>query len=443
MIAIENATIQTFSKAGLLTNAAMLIKDGFITKIGSTGEIKVPAGTPAIDASGCLVMPGLINAHTHLYSSLARGMPAPRKTPRNFSEILRNIWWRLDKALDEESIRYSALVGAMDALRCGATTIFDHHASPNCIDGSLDIIAEVLDEIGIRGCLCYEVSDHDGRERALQGIHENERFISRTLEEQSHLLQAKFGLHASFTIGVKTLEKCTESLEAQPVGFHSHFAEDEIDEKDSIKQYGMRVAERFNGTNILRPGSIVAHGVYLTDREKIILRDSGAFLVHNPQSNMNNAVGVAAIPEMLDRGIPVGLGTDGYSPNLFEEMRALSAVHKLNAGDPRAMGFNAIKRIVFENNRQLAEETFGAKIGVLEPGAVADIILLRYDPPTPMSDENFFGHLLFGICPNPVVDTVIVNGKIVIQHGKFVSLDSKEIMVKAREVANKLWQRMK
>ena len=441
MIAIENATIQTFGKVGLLTNAVMLIDGGFITKIGSAEEVKVPAGTPTIDASGCLVMPGLINAHTHLYSSLARGMPAPDKAPRNFGEILQRVWWRLDKALDEESIRYSALIGALDSLRCGTTTIFDHHASQNCIDGSLDIIAEVLDEIGIRGCLCYEVSDRDGRESTHQGIRENKRFIRRCLDLESSSLRAKFGLHASFTISNSTLEKCSLS-EGMAVGFHSHFAEDEIDEFNSIERYGQKVAKRFQYFKILRPGSIMAHGVDLDRGEIKILRDSGAFLAHNPQSNMNNAVGVAAIPQMLDMGIPVGLGTDGYTPNLFEEMRALSAVHKLNTEDPGAMGFDKINRIVFKNNSRLAEETFKIKMGVLEPGAVADIIILRYEPPTPMSTENFFGHLFFGICPNPIVDTVIINGKIIIQDSQFVSLDVTEIMPKARDVAKKLWKRM-
>ncbi|HPR34568.1 MAG TPA: putative aminohydrolase SsnA [Anaerolineaceae bacterium] len=441
---ITNGKIVTWGNPNeILENKALLIQDGLIHEIATEAELKAAhPGEEILDAQGQMVMPGLICAHTHFYGAFSRGMAIPGEPSRNFQEILANLWWKLDKGLDEEGVKYSALALLADATRYGCTTLFDHHASPNCIDGSLDIEADAVLESGLRASLCYEVTDRDGEEKALAGIRENGRFISGVKAgNYGQMLRAHFGLHASLTVSDETLEKCLAENNGR-VGFHSHAAEGIVDQEDSLTKYGKRVVERFADTGVLGENTILAHGVHLTPHEIDLLAQSGTWLSHQPRSNMNNAVGVAPIEEMLRQGVQVCLGNDGFSNAMWQEWFFAYLIQKDQQADPRAMnGYDLIK-IAVENNSRLATQTWdGLRVGKIEKGAAADLILVDYHPITPMHAGNLPWHILFGFRDGMVTST-IAGGKLLMKDRKLLMLDEAEIAAKAREAAIRTWDRV-
>jgi len=441
---ITNGKIVTWGDPNeILESKALLIQDGLIQEIGNEAELKIAHPEEEIlDAEGQLVMPGLICAHTHFYGAFSRGMAVPGEPSRNFQEILANLWWKLDKGLDEEDVKYSALALLADATRYGCTTLFDHHASPNCIDGSLDIEAEAVLESGLRASLCYEVTDRDGEEKALAGIRENGRYISgMKAGKYNPMLRAHFGLHASLTVSDETLEKCVAENNGR-VGFHSHAAEGIVDQEDSLTKYGKRVVERFAEAGVLGGDTILAHGVHVTPQEIDLLAQSGTWLSHQPRSNMNNAVGVAPVEVMLKQGVKVCLGNDGFSNAMWQEWFFAYLIQKDQQADPRAMnGYDVIK-IAVENNSRLASQTWGdLRIGMIEKGAAADLILVDYHPITPLHAGNLPWHILFGFRDGMVTST-IAGGKLLMKDRKLLLLDEAEIAAKAREAAIRCWDRV-
>jgi len=448
---ITNSTLITFDeKNQVISDGAILIAGEHIADLGSTAELtaKYP-DEEILDAQGKLAMPGLICAHTHFYGAFARGMAIPGEAPQNFPEILEKLWWRLDKALLWQDIRYSALVCLVDAIRHGTTTLIDHHASPGAIEGSLDVIAQAVEEAGVRACLCYEVTDRDGEEKTRAGIEENRRFIKKvargqigkSANQQISRLGATFGLHASLTLSDETLEECVALAGELGVGFHIHVAEDMADVRDSLEKSGLRVVERLNEFGVLGPQTIAVHCVHVDAYEMDILRDTGTRVVHNPRSNMNNAVGTADVPGMLKRGIDVGLGNDGFSNNMFTEMHAAYLLHKLSKGDPRVMGADQVMQMAFQNNAQIASLFFSDPLGQLSVGALADVILVDYVPTTPLTEGNFPWHIVFGV-DGTGVDTTIVGGRVLMQKGGLLTLDEEEICARSQELAGKLWKRV-
>jgi cytosine/adenosine deaminase-related metal-dependent hydrolase len=318
------------------------------------GRVAQEGGRERRDCSGCVVVPGNVCAHTHLYSSLARGMPYDLPPPENFVQILQRVWWRLDRALDDETTRASALVGGMEALLSGTTTLIDHHASPNAIDGSLDVIADALGELGIRSILCYETSDRDGSERAQAGIEENRRFADRVRREKPALVRGLVGAHASFTLSEETLGACVDVARAHQIGIHVHAAEDAADESDSLGFHGQRVASRLAHAGALDHRTLLAHGVHFDDHELSLVRAAGAYLAHNVRSNMSNAVGRARPDEL---GRQVALGTDGIGSDMFEESR--TAFFRLHE-DGLGVGPDwALDRLA--TGARLAGESFGER----------------------------------------------------------------------------------
>ncbi len=440
---ITNSTIITFGKENqVIHDGAILIAGEHIADLGQTAELaaKYP-NEEILDAQGKLAMPGLICAHTHFYGAFARGMAIPSEAPQNFPEILEKLWWRLDKALYGRDIRYSALVCLVDAIRHGTTTLIDHHASPSAIEGSLDVIAETVEEAGVRACLCYEVTDRDGEELTQAGIEENVRFIEKVASGQTSKLAGTFGLHASLTLSDETLEKAVAAANELGAGFHIHVAEDMADVRDSLKKSGLRVVERLNKFGILGPQTIAVHCVHVDAYEKDILRETGTRVVHNPRSNMNNAVGVADVPGMLKTGIDVGLGNDGFSNNMFTEMHTAYLLHKLGKSDPRVMGGDQVMQMEFQNNAQIASLFFPDPLGQLSVGALADIILVDYVSTTPLTAGNFPWHIIFGV-DGTGVDTTIVGGRVLMRNKQLLSLDEAEICAKSQELAGKLWKRL-
>ena len=436
---ITNARLITWeSENRVLDNYAILIENDRIREIGATSELiaRYPQ-SQVIDAGGQYVMPGSICAHTHFYGAYARGLAIPGTAPKDFPEILQRLWWPLDRSLDEESIRYSALPCLVDAIKHGTTTLIDHHASPNSINGSLDIIGDAVEQAGLRAVLCYEVTDRDDESKMKAGINENIRFIKKT---KSPLLAGTFGLHASLTLSDSSLDLCRQAA-PDDVGFHIHTAEHEADEYDSLNKSGMRVIDRLHKFGLLGPKTITAHGVHFDAREMEILADTGTWLSHQPRSNMNNGVGVAQIESMLRAGIKVCLGNDGFSNAMWEEWKAAYLLHKVHHRDPRRMGGYDVTQMAIYNNAALTNIFFPeAPIGQLVPGAYADLIFVDYYPNTPLTDGNLPWHIIFGFQQSMVTATIVA-GKVLMKDRELLTLDEKEISARAREIAPKVWDR--
>lgn len=439
---ITNANLITWESPNrILANAAVLIEGGRVKEIGTTKALtKKHPKAKTTDAGGQYVMPGGICAHTHFYSAFSRGLAIPGAAPKDFPEILEKLWWPLDRALDAESVRYSALLCLIDAIKHGTTTLFDHHASPNAIDGSLDIIADAIDKSGLRAALCYEVTDRGGMEKANAGIEENVRFMRRLAANPHPRLAAAFGLHASLTLSGATLQACVAAA-PEGTGFHVHAAEHESDEYDSLQRSNMRVIDRLQNHGILNPKTIVAHGVHFDAREMEILKESDSWLSHQPRSNMNNGVGVAPIESMMRMGIKVCLGNDGFTNSMWDDWKAAYLMHKVEHRDPRRMGGYDVQQMAAYNNAALAQAYFPeTSLGQLVPGAAADLIFVDYQPFTPLTEGNLAWHILFGF-QQSMVTTTMVAGKFLMKDRRLLTLDEAEITARAREIAPRIWSR--
>ena len=393
-----------------------------------------------IDCSGCLVIPGNVCAHTHAYSALARGMPYRLDAPRDFVEILRRVWWRLDRSLDEASIAASARVAAMEALLAGTTTLVDHHASPAAIDGSLDIVGDAFAELGVRSVLAYEVTDRDGDARARAGVAENRRFLERVATTSPRLLRGLVGAHASFTLSDATLEACVDLARASGRGLHVHVAEDAADQRDAETLHGSRVLERLERMGAMQPAPVLAHGVHLDRAEAALFRASGATLVHNPRSNMNNAVGRAPLTTL---GARVALGTDGIGADMFEESRVGQLRLAEERRAPEAVPVPpdwALQRLAV--GARLVGDAFAEPLlGQVVPGAPADLVVLDYAAPTPVTADSLAAHWIFGLSARAVRD-VLVAGRVVVRDRHLTTVDADALAAVARTEARRLWERL-
>lgn len=440
---IQNCSIVTWGSPNqILDRQSIRIQAEKIVEIGPAGTILPAAGEEVLDARGQLAMPGLICAHTHFYGAFSRGMAIPGPAPKIFPEILDKLWWPLDRALDLEDVRYSALVCLVNAIRHGTTTLIDHHASPNAIEGSLDVIAESVLDAGLRASLCYEVTDRNGSDQAEAGIQENLRFIRRVQNDSAlkGVLSATFGLHASLTVSDETLAR-SRDLTPEDVGFHVHVAEHFSDEDDSLTKSGTRVVDRLARFGILGPKSIAVHCVHVDQREAELLRDSQTWVTHQPRSNMNNAVGMAAVESMLRAGIKVCLGNDGFSNAMWEEWKAAYLAHKLWHRDPRRMGGYDVVQMAIYNNAELVANQFGGlKTGELSIGSAADLILVDYHPITPLTAGNLPWHILFGFNES-MITTTIARGKVLMRDRQLLTLDEEKIASEARRRAAHVWER--
>ena len=440
---ITNGQLVTWGEDNeIIDGGALLLRNGRIAAIGDSQIL--PLEHPevvTIDAGGQLVMPGNICAHTHFYGAFARGMAIPGPPMKDFPEILKRLWWRLDRALTTEDVEYSALVCLVDAIKHGTTTLIDHHASPNVIAGSLDVIAGAVEKAGLRAGLCYEVTDRNGPDGAQAGIDENVRYLEALKADNSGLLSGTFGLHASLSLSDETLASCVDAASELVTGFHIHVAEHEADEYDSLYKYDKRAVNRLALAGILGPKSIVAHAVHVDPAEKNMLNDTGTWVTHQPRSNMNNAVGAADIEGMLRLGIPVCLGNDGFSNNMWAEWKTAYLLHKVVHRDPRRANGMDIAQMAIYNNAALTGIFWPElPIGRLEVGAAADIILVDYHPTTPLTAGNLPWHIIFGF-EIDTVTTTIVAGRVLMRDRQLLTLDEAEITAKSRELARGVWQR--
>jgi len=436
---VHNARILSFSaEQPYLEGMALLIEAGRIQRIAPFAEL-ADEQCEHIDAEGKILLPGLINAHHHFYSTLVTGLgkAAPSK---DFNEVLNNLWWRLDKKLALRDTYVSAAISAIGAIRKGCTTIIDHHASPFAITGSLKELAQAVKDTGLRASLCYEVSDRDGLDRRDEGIAENLHFVQSFAGGNDEQLKALFGMHAAFTLGDDSLDKIALAVQETGCGTHIHAAEAESDQKYNIEHYGKRVVERLKDHGLINSQSILAHGVHLSPKEMMMVAELGAAIVTNPQSNLNNAVGIADVCKMRELGVTVGLGTDAMTVNMLEELRVGLWAQHLKQNNPSA-GFMEIASTLVYGNPAIAQKYWGTGHGTITEGAVADFILVDYDPHTPLNADTWLGHLIYGIS-QAKVDATVCRGDILMWDGELLlNLDEAELRAESRALAAALWER--
>lgn len=434
---ITNAHLVTLDDENRVIEGGSVYVEG--ANIVAVGDLDVTSYSPdkTIDAGGRLVMPGLIIAHHHLYSTFARGFTPPGRQAKNFDETLRYLWWKLDAALGAEDVYYSALLALMDAALNGCTTVIDHHASPACCDGSLDWVERAFRDVGLSGCLCYEVSD---RNKPGEGIEENQRFIQKCNESADDQIAAMFGLHASMTLGDATLRRCAEIGNDLGAGFHVHAAEDKIDVEITKEKHGQRVLDRFHEHGITGDKTIFVHGTHLEPDEMDLLRETRSMLVTNPESNMNNGLPVSPVLDLLEHGVLVGIGTDGMSSHIISQARALYLHQRTLHQDP-TLAFAEACDILLGNNRRICERLFAAPRGVLAAGRLADVVIYDYVPCTPLTADTLYGHLLFGLAFSHAHAT-IARGEIIVENGELLHLDGNAVRASCVERAASIWSRI-
>jgi putative selenium metabolism protein SsnA len=431
-LVLSGGSVVTSLDPPSVTLADVVVVEGGRVEAISTDPVHY-ARAQWIDCSGCLVIPGNVCAHHHLYSALARGMPYRLEPPRNFLQVLQRVWWRLDRALDPVSAWASAISAAADALLTGTTTIVDHHASPNAIEGRLDAIAGALGDVGARMVLCYEVTDRDGPERAAAGLEESRRYLKEDVGWG--LIRGMVGAHASFTLSDETLASCVDVARSFGAGIHIHVAEDEADQRDSLARFGKRVVHRLADAGVLNERALLAHCVHVDEREIALIRESGAWVAHNARSNMNNRVGRAPVGPLGDR---VVLGTDGIDGDIFAESKA--AYWRAHEDDASISQAWVLQRLAA--GARFAGRVFDEPLlGRIEPGAPADLVVLEYDSPTPVAEDNLAAHWLFGLSARNVRD-VVVGGEVVVRDRSLTRVSAADLRRRSRETAEGLWRRM-
>jgi putative selenium metabolism protein SsnA len=434
----ENGIVVTLGNANrVLWNGSVVTDGEQIVGVGDSLLMRQRfPEAEVIDCSGKLILPGFICTHHHFYSTMARGMGIPGEPASNFVEILERLWWKVDRALGEEDILLSAQLPLVDCIRNGTTTVIDHHASPAMRDGSLDLIEMAVRQAGLRASLCYEVSD---RNIARGGVEENQRFIKKVGKGDGQIA-AMMGMHASFTLSDTTIEECVGIANEAGVGCHIHVAEDAADREDSLKKYKLPTVKRLQKLGVTGRQSIFVHCVHVDKEEMDILAESGTSVVHNPESNMNNAVGVTPLLTLLKKGVLVGLGTDGMGSDMLAQMRCAYLLHRLANHDPR-VAFMEAPQLLLQNNATIAERQFGLKLGELAEGLPADLAIIDYRPPTPLSEANFLGHLIFGLV-DATVDTTVCRGKVLMRNKQILSMDEERLAARSRELAPGMWARL-
>ncbi|PID59121.1 chlorohydrolase [candidate division KSB3 bacterium] len=433
---LQDALLVQFQPASVQEHVDIVIDGSTIHDVGHKLGSKYPDADVTM-LNGAMVTPGIVCSHNHFYSGLARGILADIAVCPDFVSTLQNLWWKLDRALDRESLYSSAMICVLEAIKAGNTAVIDHHASPACIQGSLTVLKECYEKAGLRGILCYETTDRNGKEGMREGLAENIEFAKCIDAEQAegkrYLLEAAVGGHAPFTLDDEALTMLAEAVKSTGRGFHVHIAEDRYDASYSRHIYGKNLLPRLEAFGLVNEKSLFAHCVHLEDSDIETINHYDAFVLHNARSNMNNAIGYA---EKLSSFHNVALGTDGIGANMFEEMKTAYFKHK-DAGGPYwpgdFLGF-------LYNGNVILERYFGKKFGRVEKGYQADLTIYDYDMPTPLTADNIGGHFVFGMASRDV-NSVMVDGEFVYKDRRF-PFDLAPIYEKARQEAQRVWDRM-
>lgn len=441
MYLIANGKLITRDSAmPYLENGGVAVEGTKILEVGETAALKAKyPQAEFIDAKGMVIMPAFINAHSHIYSGLARGLSIKGHNPTNFFEVLDGMWWNIDRHLTLEDTRRSAYTTYIDSIKTGCTTVFDHHASYCEIEGSLFAIEEVAKELGVRTCLCYEVSDRDGEAKCDAAIQENADFIAHCEKEQDPMVKAMFGGHALFTISDRTFEKMVKANDGR-TGFHIHVAEGMNDVYDSLQKYGTRSVNRLLNQGILGPKTLLGHCIHVNPAEMDIIKETGTMVVNNPESNMGNAVGCSPILQMIQKGILVGMGTDAYTFDMLESLKVALIIQRHHACLPN-VAWCEVTDMLFKNNREICAKYFPDPLGILKAGAAADVIVMDYKPFTPFSGDNIDGHMIFGMTGRQC-ETTMCNGRLLMKDRQLIGIDEEAVNARTLEVSKKLWGRL-
>lgn len=428
MIMFGNGVVVTRDAQRPLINggAVAVGDDGLISALGPTQKLRREyPGAHFVDARGGLIMPGLINLHHHAYYTLARGLTPRPGAGKGLPALLEGRWWRLDRAMNLEDVYHGAAAAFLECVRSGVTTVFDHHASYGAVTGSLSEISRAADELGLRACLCYEVSDREGESKCRAAIQENVDFIREASRRGDGMRCGMMGMHAGFTLSDRTLEACMEALPATS-GCHIHVAECLEDTTHSLQTYGKSVVRRLRERGVLGRKTLAAHCIHLNWEDVQILRETDTAVIHCPRSNMCNAAGAADVTEYSRARVGLGLGTDGEAADMLGELAAASALCRHSSQNPDAA---------------FANRFFETPLGVLKPGAAGDVIVLDYRPPTPLTAENLDLHLL-AAAGTARVSTTAAAGKLLMEYGVLLCADEEKLLDGARKQAADLWRRV-
>ena len=414
-------------------------EDGLILAVGPVSRLRREyPGAAFVDARGGLIMPGLVDLHHHAYTAFTRGLSRRGSRPLRYMDVLEGSLWRLDRAMNLEDVYHSASAAFLDCVRRGVTTVFDGHSSYGAVIGSLAEVDRAASRLGLRACLSYEVSDREGESKCRAPIQENLSFMREIPRRGDGMRRGLMGMHAGFTLSDRTLEACMEALPATS-GCHIHVAEALEDTTHSLQTYGRSIVRRLRERGVLGRKTIAAHCIHLNWEDVQILRETDTAVVHCPESNMANAVGCADIEEYAGAGLALGLGTDGGGADLFASLRLASLLCRHNAGDALA-GEGVAPGLLFGGNPGIAGRFFGLGLGVLKPGAAADVIVCDYQPPTPLDAGNADAHILGGVDGLSVVTTVIA-GKVVMENRVVKACDADALLADARQQAADFWRR--
>ncbi len=418
-------------------DGAVAMEGTVIRQVGTTEEIRSAfPDAEYVDALGGVIMPAFINTHEHIYSAMARGLSIKGYDPKGFLDILDGQWWCIDRHLNNEQTRQSARATYLECVKNGVTTVFDHHASFGEIKDSLFAIEDAAKEFGVRSCLCYEISDRDGMDKAKAAVLENEAWIRHALADDSDMIAGMMGMHAQFTISDETMALAA-AHKPDGVGYHIHVAEGIEDLHHCLKHYGKRIVDRLMDWNILGEKTLLGHCIYVNDHEMDLIRDTDTMVVHNPESNMGNACGCPPTMAIVHKGILTGLGTDGYTHDMTESWKVANILHKHHLCDANA-AWGEVPQMLFEGNAKIAGRYFKKPLGILKEGSAGVVIVLYNKPYTPMSADNINGHILFGMTGRNVTTTVC-NGKILMKNRELVGLDEEKILAEIKEESAKLW----
>ncbi|HUW93252.1 MAG TPA: amidohydrolase family protein [Bacteroidales bacterium] len=406
-----------FSRKNILAEE----KSSSVTFIDDIEEAIGKYKPEVIDCNGKLVTKSFAVGHHHAYSALSRGMGALKKSPENFYEILKYVWWTLDKCLDPEMIEASALMTAIACAKAGSTFVIDHHASPHSVKGSLEIIAGAFEKVGVSHLLCYEISDRDGHKVAVEGLEETASYL------EHH--QGLVGLHASFTVRNDTLKKAVEMMNSYHSGIHIHVAEDNHDQDVCLMRHGKRVVQRLSEAGALHSSkTLLVHCLHLEDNEREIIRKSQAWVVQNSESNLNNNVGYF---NGAGLGEKILLGTDGMHSDMLQSAKAAFFVGQRYDTISYSSTYDRFRNV----HRYLNDNHFTSD-------GDNSLVVLDYDPPTPLNSNNFFGHFIFGITSNHVRD-VISGGRLIVRDRELTTINEADVLTVSRKQAERLWKKMK
>jgi putative selenium metabolism protein SsnA len=440
---IKNGVLVTMDgQRRILEDHSVAIGEGKIAEVGKTKDLqRKHTGAEVLDASGRIVMPGVVCSHSHLYGMLLRGASLKITPPSDFTQILQRVWWPVDEAMTFEDAYASALVSSVEFAKSGVTTFADTYSGPNSISGVLDHIARAVEEVGIRGFVAFEATERHSKDEGGKGVQENVRFAEKMRSKPESKAKPLFSIHASFTVSDDLIREVKSFASKYSVPITIHTSEGLGDVHHNLENYGKRTVERLRDVGLLGPNVVLAHCVNLDENEINILAQTESGVAHNPMSNMLNAVGVAPILRMLEKKVNIGLGNDGYIFDMFENMRAAFLLHRVYHKNPNAVDPYTILEMATINGAKL----YGMEkeIGSIESEKRADIVIIKPSVlPTPLNTASVVGHIINTVDGDDV-EQVLVDGKPIVKNRQLTTIDEEKAQSTSQTAAAKLWERLK